>query len=762
MDLPAPVVARVDALLTPAARAVASDERFLDLRQEVDKLGALTGPPVDWRVVADLGAALTRDVGKDLGVVAYTTFARCKLRDLPGLLAGLVALGRLLRAPPPTLSPHKPRARGAALEWLLVRLQLELPTLAAAPADAAVLDHLHAAARELHAISQDVLGDMSPRFGPTLQALADLRADLPSPAPDATPTPDAPATTATPATPPVPASGADPAAPAAPDPPAVSADPAVDPAAPAAWRPALAAWLAPAAVAPPCGPDPSGHDTFDAVRQQLARLSAVTGEPVDWPRVDADSDTILRTLARDLRPATWLALARCHRGDVPAFTLAVHLIAALLEDFADELHPRKPKARRDTLEWFFKQAATALAAAPLARLSAPHLDALDAARQHLAEALEARLPDAPSLRPLREAIHAARLRLPEPPPVVVTPPASQPPASPPAKSAALPAPTPPAQPAVSPAPSPPAQPAQPPPAISVAAAPPPATPGDLDRFLTATSEALQDAARALREASPTDPRAYRLLRTGLWLHLAAPPPRRPDGNTNIPGLDERDRNQLAELAAGARWPALTTRCENLLVRHRLAFDLQRLACAALAAMGPDYAAAALAILTELRALLGRLPELVDLNDRDGQPLADAATRRWLTGTVLASAARGEPGEDSSFWTDLGPRLRGRDRLPALTEAQTNIDAGSSGRQRFTRRLTLAETVLATDQPPLAHLLLTALADELAQTGLDAWDRPLAVRCLTALARCPAPAAPPSTALLRLARVDIAAAADLLP
>jgi type VI secretion system protein VasJ len=621
---------------------------------------------------------------------------------------------------------------------------------------------------------------MSPRFSPTLQALADLRADLPIPRArrHAGPTPRCPRHDGPTPSPTRPRPGADPAAPAAPDTPPVSADPPVDPAAPAAWRPALAAWLAPAAVAPPCGPDPSGHDTFDAARQQLARLSAVTGEPVDWPRVDADSDTILRTVARDLRPATWLALARCHRGDVPAFTLAVHLVAALLEDFADELHPRRPKARRDALDWFLKQSALALAAVPLTRLSAPHLGALDAARQHLADALDARLPDPPSLRPLREAILTARQRLPEPTPIVPAPPPPAPPAAAPSSAPlaqpaashaqpAQPAAAPPAQPASHAQPAAPhaastAQPAAPSPAISVAAAPPPATPGDLDRFLTATSEALQDAARGLREASPTDPRAYRLLRTGLWLHLTAAPPRRPDGNTNIPGLDDRDRAQLAELAAGARWPALATRCENLLVRHRLAFDLQRLACAALTAMGPDHAAAVAAVLTELRALLGRLPELVDLNDRDGQPLADPATRRWLSGTVLASAARGEPSEDASFWTDLGPRLRGRDRLPALTDAQTHIDAGSSGRQRFTRRLALAETALAADDPPLAHLLFTALADELAQADIDAWDPPLAARCLTAQARCPAPAAPPSPTLLRLARVDIAAAADLLP
>lgn len=812
MDLPASTAD----FLTPAARPVASDERFLDLRQEVDKLGALTDSPVDWRLVADLGAALTRDIGKDLGVIAYTAFARFKLRDLAGLLAAVVALASLLRAPPPTLTPAKPRLRGASLEWLLTRLHHGLSALAPTPADAVALADLEAALRDLHAASQDALADMSPRFGPTLQVLAALRADLPAPT-GTTPPPDATATTAPRATPPPPARDEPATIPPASAP---AVPPAADPS--VSDRTALAAWLVPLAVSPPCGPDPAGHDVFDSARQQLARLSAVTGEAVDWPRVESDSHTLLTTIARDLRPATWLALARCRRRDLPGFTLAVRLIATLLADFPEAVHPRKPKTRRDTLDWFFKQAASALADLPAADLRAADLDALDAARRLLADALDAHLPDAPSLRPLRDALQRVRERLPErPPPPPSSPqttadppspalpasqsPPSQSPANPPSQSppsqspANPPSQSPPSQsPANPPSQSPPSQssanppsqspanppsqstpsqsptnppsqstPASPAPllapplAIKTTAVAAPASSAELDRFLTATADALLEAARGLREASSADPRAYRLLRTGLWIHLTAPPPVRPDGNTGIPGLDERDRGQLAELVAAARWPVLLTRCENLLVRHRLALDLQRLTCAALLALGPEHADAALAVRAELRALLTRLPALPQLRDRDGQPLADPATRKWIAESVLPAPGHGAPTDDPSYWTDLAPRLRGADRPAALAEAQAKIDAGASGQRRCIRRLALAETVLAADDPPLAYLLFSVLADDLTRAGADAWDPPLAARCLAAAARCPAPPTPPSAALLRLARVDIAAAAETL-
>jgi type VI secretion system protein VasJ len=289
---------------------------------------------------------------------------------------------------------------------------------------------------------------------------------------------------------------------------------------------------------------------------------------------------------------------------------------------------------------------------------------------------------------------------------------------------------------------------------------------DLDKFLGATGEALEQAACALREAAPADPRAYRLLRTGLWLHLVATPPLRPDGNTALPGLEARDHAQLAELAAASRWVGLLARSENLLATRRLALDLQRYTAAALAGLGPEYAAAVDAVRIELRALLARLPGLATLRDRDGQPLADPDTQRWLASEVLprpASTVSTAPSDAPEFWTELRPRLRGDTRPEALADAQRYIDTAHGEHQRCLRRLGLAELCDELD-PPLATHLFAALADDLERRDLDNWDPLLSTRTLAGLVRAQHRARDLPAwrcALHRLTRLDTGAAAALL-
>ncbi|MBL8972745.1 MAG: type VI secretion system ImpA family N-terminal domain-containing protein, partial [Myxococcales bacterium] len=160
---PPQLLARIDALVSApnAPRAVTSDDRYHDLRQELDKLSSLAGGEVDWRRISALADALTREVGKDLGVIAYLALAHHHLHDHDGLQAGVHALARLLRAPPALLTPAKPRGRASAVEWLLARVLHVAQTLP--PAHAAGLE---LAARELRGAAREALADLAPSFGP--------------------------------------------------------------------------------------------------------------------------------------------------------------------------------------------------------------------------------------------------------------------------------------------------------------------------------------------------------------------------------------------------------------------------------------------------------------------------------------------------------------------------------------------------------------------------------------------------------------------
>ncbi|MCY1013061.1 type VI secretion system protein TssA [Nannocystis pusilla] len=503
-----------------------------------------------------------------------------------------------------------------------------------------------------------------------------------------------------------------------------------------------APWLAPLAADPPCGPDPVAHEAFAELRAEVQKLSAIATTTVDWAMIEARSGELLQRHAKDLRLAAYFTLARHHRAGLTGLALGLTIAAELFDAHPAALHPRQPRARRLITEWLIAQVLTALHARR-SPLPAGEFAALEAACDRLGAVLRERLgDDAPSQRPVREALQQLAPLEPETPAddastsaADTTSPARSPssplssPASPAAPSAfssplASPAATPPAasasptNPAAGPAssapaaPSPvssPTAPAAPasatagssagPANLSPAAnagtttAPPiapvvvqtatsvaaPADLAQIDRFLDATDDALVHAARSLREAQPADPRAYRLLRIGIWLRLASPPPTRPDGNTAISGLVERDRAALDELAARQRWLDLLHRSENLLRTHRLVLDLQRHSAAALTALGPDYASAALALRAELCGLLLRFASLPGLRDRDGRPLADPETQRWLSEHVLprsrpaATTPAAEADVDPAFWSELPARLRGDDREAALAEAQTRID-----------------------------------------------------------------------------------------
>ena len=739
--LPPLLLARIDVLvaLKGTPRSVTSDDRYHDLRQEVDKLSALVGGEVDWRKIAALGDTLTLEVGKDLGVIAYVALARQRMLELEGMLAGVYGLARLLRAPPSHLTPAKPRGRASAVEWLLSQIQSAAQAETLPPAWAADLD---AAVRELRGAAREALGDLAPSFNPVMQALQRLREQA-GPAAESIASgssssfqalPDAPAA----------------ASPATSVPPAVEPAPEAEaPAAPgAACFDAAAAWLAPIDAASPCGVDPAGREAFIDVQDELARLASPSGGAVDWSRVEAGSSAVLLGLSKDLRAAIWFTLARAHRGGPAGLAVGLAVVIGLLETFGEALYPRKLRSIRDQSEWLVKHAAAALAGSPTT-VDAPLLATLRALSDRLGVALRTRLDDdTPSLRPLRDVLGArAELLAARAPvaPVVTAEPTPAPEPSPPA-----------APPSAGPSPAPLA------PLPTVVA-----DTADLDKFLGATGEALEQAARTLREVAPADPRAYRLLRTGLWLHLVTTPPLRPDGNTGLPGLEPRDHADLAELASAARWAGLLARSENLLPTRRLALDLQRHTAAALAGLGPEYAAAGEALRVELRALLARLPGLATLRDRDGQPLADADTQRWLAAEVLprpaASAGLSDAPEDPVFWTDLRPRLRGETRSEALTDAQRHIDAGHGEQQRQRRRLSLAELCDDVDQPLATHLF-AALADDLERRDLDAWDPSFGARVFAGLARAQHRARDVPAmrrALHRLARLDPSTAATLL-
>ncbi|MDR3300379.1 MAG: type VI secretion system protein TssA [Candidatus Accumulibacter sp.] len=104
-----------------AGQNARDDARFSEMRQEIDKLTSIqpdaAGP--DWGKVADLGAELLTNLGKDISVASWLGAALLHLKGEEGIAAGAVILADLCSLYWETLAPPaaRLRARVGAVDW---------------------------------------------------------------------------------------------------------------------------------------------------------------------------------------------------------------------------------------------------------------------------------------------------------------------------------------------------------------------------------------------------------------------------------------------------------------------------------------------------------------------------------------------------------------------------------------------------------------------------------------------------------------------
>src|SRR5690606_13821928 len=72
------------------------------------------------------------------------------------------------------------------------------------------------------------------------------------------------------------------------------------------------ALAAPISEAAPTGQDASYEPTFEQIKGEIDKLTSVTGEPVDWRLVVSGGTELTKTVTKDVRVLSWLALARLH------------------------------------------------------------------------------------------------------------------------------------------------------------------------------------------------------------------------------------------------------------------------------------------------------------------------------------------------------------------------------------------------------------------------------------------------------------------
>src|SRR5208337_1871450 len=256
------------------------------------------------------------------------------------------------------------------------------------------------------------------------------------------------------------------------------------------------------------------------------------------------------------------------------------------------------------------------------------------------------------------------------------------------------------------------------------------------------------AAAALRKLDPYSPGPYLMMRGLRWgelrgaFHTA--------DMTLLEGPPTELRQHIKKLAIEGKWNELLEAAENAmsLPCSRGWLDLQRFVVDACVGLGSQYAAIAMAIRSELKALLHDQPQILETNLLDDTPAANSETQAWLK-ELLAEPATPSPdaapqeyriAEDHSApgWHrkfvdsyDLAlEALRAGQAEKAIDLMQQEVERQLSGRGQFLRKMQLVEVCISAQKSQIAQPIIEDLASTIENNHLEGWeDREVVAKAL---------------------------------
>jgi type VI secretion system protein ImpA len=254
--------------------------------------------------------------------------------------------------------------------------------------------------------------------------------------------------------------------------------------------------------------------------------------------------------------------------------------------------------------------------------------------------------------------------------------------------------------------------------------------------------AVARVAALLRKQQPHSPAPYLMMRGLRWGELRTAAQLGDSSLLEAPPTELRQH--IKRLALAKKWNELLETAENAmsLPCSRAWLDLQRLVVGACSALGDEYEPIAIAIRSELKALLSDVPQLLDATLLDDTPAANSETRGWLMqlmSPVPSSsqpAPEGQPAASSSNGHHPPPSWLEKS-ADAYVQAQEALKAGQperafeimrreiarqdSGRGRFQRTLQLVELCVSAGKESIAQPLLDDLVQAIEDHKLDAWE-----------------------------------------
>lgn len=480
----------------------------------------------------------------------------------------------------------------------------------------------------------------------------------------------------------------------------------------------------------PAGDDARYEPEYAAVLEEIEKLSfSAQGAAVSWSAIEKNAILILSEKSKDLQIASYLGVALWQNRGIEGLLDGVRVLAGFLETFWETGWPalKRMRGRVNAVDWWHERTYHFLqeAAAQLPPVSSDVRQALLDELARLDTLVSSLMPDASGLHDLSAAVRRlpiapAGQSVEEPPaPAIKKEKEQEEQTEEEKKTGAAPPPE--------PAPVPEA------PAPAPAPEPAPATedPAVLRRnFVTSGLAYLASA----RRAAPGNASLWQLSRLIIWGGIIALPASE-NGQTLLPPPDAatlaRARQKLLE--GNALEAALEA--EDCFATAPFLLDAQKIAHAALSALGPQFADAAARVAEESASFFSRLPGLEKLSFVDGTPFASPETIAWLRRSAAAASGESDrpaPGDDrfKAVFASAGELMAAN----RLAEALAALDAAKTESPSANMRLRAYQLRLLREGGRLeaAQALAEALLQETSSRDLDNWDPQLSLETLIAV------------------------------
>jgi type VI secretion system protein VasJ len=473
----------------------------------------------------------------------------------------------------------------------------------------------------------------------------------------------------------------------------------------------------------PAGVDIRYDPAFDELQIEVDKLSSpAAAGSVNWEKVCRFASEILMNRSKDLVTAGYLAVSLIYRRGNDGLALGLGLYLDLLENFWEDLHPPKHRARGRirAIEWWAEKTETALKQQKDLLFSTTQLDLIGNNLSRLEILLSERFESPPSLVGIREFLNGfSSEKVETSRSESRVPPVSDQVEEAPSRQAAS------------------------------------------DEFLNGTGSAsrnilsnneaenaLQEGMNRIREASfylwqqdLAVSIAYRMTRKAAWASVEELPPAA-NGKTRIPPPTSVEKNLLFELRNKGDAEALLKAAEVRITQYIFWLDLNRLSAEALARLGTRFEKAHNAVCQETAFLLQRLPGLENLSFSDGTPFATPETKQWLESLICRGTSSYEIPPSFSdtplveMETGIGKSvdeiqlmLRKGQIVEAMENAQEKLRASSSRREKLLWRLALSRMLVDIGKAKLALPHIDQILMDMDRHELEEYEPSLAMRGL---------------------------------